>query len=106
VPPRRRWLRCQRHLPRGALLLLLLLVLVVLLAPTDRVQQSMTGWNGHNLESESNSYGAQKEFLRRRQAYYLRQVKQSTKPRPACAFRTRVCLPASAAPATPCVGRC
>ena len=38
--------------------------------------EQMDGWGGFALEGESAAFGAQKEFLRRRQAYLVRKVKE------------------------------
>eukprot|EP01051_Picozoa_sp_SAG22_P010393 SAG22_NODE_934_length_6428_cov_3.928267_4_plen_148_part_00 len=38
------------------------------------------GWSDFNLDGETPQFGAQKELLRRRQAFFVRQIKEATDP--------------------------
>ena len=40
--------------------------------------EQMEGWNSYALPGENAAFGAQKEFLRKRQAYLIRKVKEGT----------------------------
>lgn len=43
--------------------------------------EQMQGWEGFALRGENPAYGAQQEFLRRRQAFFVRRVMEETDPK-------------------------